>query len=243
MQEIRTAESEGRLSRSGQQMVAATKPEEELFDCLNDPLELNNLANDPAYTEMLLKMRDEHARWSDDTKDTGLIPETILRTWESENNMAIYDLMRTTEVPVQEIRETALAQLSVDKLEENLFHQNEAVRYWAAISLGNQADKISDLQLLHKALDDATPVVRFAAARALSKVGQATMAIPVIEKGLKNSDEWVRLNAAQVLDEMEEQARPALTSLQQAMQDENKYVVRVVNHAINQLLKTDHEVP
>jgi HEAT repeat protein len=151
--------------------------------------------------------------------------------------------MRSSEVPVQEIRETALAELTVDKLEENLFHQNEAVRYWAAISLGNQVDKISDLNKLHKALADATPVVRFAAARALSKVDQAASGVPVLEKGLKDNDEWVRLNAAQVLDEMGEQARPALSSLQEAMKDPNKYVVRVVNHAINELSNTQNEVP
>jgi HEAT repeat protein len=157
--------------------------------------------------------------------------------------MAIYDLMRNTMVPVQEIRETALAQLSMNKLEQNLFHENEAVRYWAAISLGNQPEKISDIKILHKALDDETPVVRFAVGRALSKLDQATVALPVIVKGLEHKDEWVRLNAAQILDEMGEHARPTLTSLQAAMNDSNKYVVRVVNHAINELLKINHEVP
>ena len=243
MKAIRTAQREDALSPAGQKMVAATKPPEELFDCVHDPLELNNLAADPAYEDILNRMRAVHAQWSDDTKDTGLIPETILRQWEHEKDMAIFDIMRNSQVPVQEIRETALAQLDIGALEENLFHENEAVRYWAAISLGNQPEHIADLSNLKKCLLDAAPVVRFAAARALAIAGQAMEAMPVLETGLKDKDEWVRLNAAQVLDEMGEQARPALSALQDAMDDSNKYVVRVVNHAINLLLETSNEVP
>ena len=119
---------------------------------------------------------------------------------------------------------------------------NEAVRYWAAISLGNQAQKIPFDPLLLEALDDEIPVVRFAAARALEKYGKAGLALPVLARGLEHEDEWVRLNAAQVLDEMGEAARPEVAALQGVMQDENKYVVRVANHALNFLLGTQKTV-
>ena len=41
---------------------------------------------------------------------------------------------------------------------------------------------------------------------------------------------------------MGEQARPTVTALQSVMEDPNKYVVRVANHALNELLGTDNVV-
>lgn len=242
MRAIRQAQAEGTLSESGRQMVAITKPLEELFDCENDPYELHNLANDPAYQDKLAELRQVHARWSDETMDTGLIPETILRKWEQEQDASIYDIMRNKEIPVTEIRETALAEKSLESLIENLGHKNEAVRYWAAISLGNQVEMITQTIELEQALTDEVPVVRFAAARALAKLNKTSLALPVLGEGLGHEDEWVRLSATQVLDEMGEEARPSLAALQSVMDDENKYVVRVANHALNQLLGTQNEV-
>ena len=54
----------------------------------------------------------------------------------------------------------------------------------------------------------------------------------------------MRLNAAIVLDEMDEQARPAVMALKEALKDrQNKYVVRVANRALNELLGTSNIVP
>ncbi len=236
MQAIRQAQSDGTLPEAGKRMVAATKPPEELFDCQKDPFELNNLAGDPAFTHILEKMRSAHSKWSDDTKDTGLIPETILRDWERTSGLAIYDYMRSHAVPVKEIRETALAEIDLPALAENLKHRNAAVRYWAAISLGNQAEHLSSTESLQTALTDETPVVRFAAARALAKLDRVDLSLPILEAGLRHEDEWVRLNAAQVLDELGEAARPSIAALKSVMTDDNKYVVRVANHALNMLL-------
>ncbi len=242
MQAIRQAHQEGTLPEAGQHIVAAVKPAEALYDCEQDPYNLKNLVEDPAYQDKLTELRTAHAQWSDDTKDTGLIPETILRQWEKEHEAAIYDIMRNQSVPVTEIRQTALAEIDLEALQINLGHRNEAVRYWAAISLGNQVERIENFDALQKALEDPTPVVRFAAARAFCKADRASEVLPVLTTGLKHEEEWVRLNAAQVLDEIGEQARPAISALQSVMEDENKYVVRVANHALNYLLGTQHVV-
>ena len=82
MSAIREASENGTLPEAGLHISADRKPDEELFDLLNDPWELNNLALDPRYNDKLIEMRSAHARWSDNTKDAGLIPETILRSWE-----------------------------------------------------------------------------------------------------------------------------------------------------------------
>ncbi|MEL6252509.1 MAG: sulfatase-like hydrolase/transferase [Bacteroidota bacterium] len=242
MKAIRTSFSSGELPEAGLHIVADTKPAEELFDTENDPYELQNLALDPAYREKLEEMRKVHAQWSEESKDGGLIPETILRDWEIQYGSSIYEIMQEKDIPVNEIRQTALAEYSLEKLIENLGHKNEAVRYWAAISLGNQAEELLPLSAIKTATEDEVPVVRFAAARALEKYGKAEMALPILEEGLKHEDEWVRLNAVQVLDEMGEGARPAISALQSVMEDKNKYVVRVANHALNELLGTQNRV-
>ena len=109
--------------------------------------------------------------------------------------------------PYRKFEKTALAEIDLSSLQKNLEHDNAAVRYWAAISLGNQADQISETTKLEAALNDETPVVRFAAARALVKLNRRELSLPILELGLRHEDEWVRLNAAQVLDEMGEEGQ------------------------------------
>jgi len=241
MHAIRQAEEEGNMPEEGQHIIAPHKPEEALYDLANDPDELINLARNPAYEEKLIEMRAVHAQWSDETHDTGLIPETIINQWEEEMNMPIYIIMREKQVPVTEIRETALGQMSEQELTRNLNHENAAVRYWAAIQLGNlqTADALEGLQAN---LEDPVPAVSIAAARAVALMDEVPMALAVLEQMFAHDDEWVRLLAAQVLDEMDEGARPAIPALKGVMDDSNKYVVRVANHALNQLQGTQHIV-
>ena len=84
--------------------------------------------------------------------------------------------------------------------------------------------------------------MRIAGARTLCKIGKYSQGIQILTKELKSSDEWVRLSATQVLDEIDDVAKPAINDLKAVMDDENKYVVRVANRALNQLLGTDNKV-
>ena len=245
MKAIRTASENGTLPEAGLHIAADKKPDEELFDLLKDPWELNNLALDPEYKDKLIEMRAAHARWSDNTKDAGLIPETILRSWESKYDQSIYDILRVQAVPINEIREAALGN-DITQLSNALSHENEAVRYWAAISIGNQEawkNKSDVIQEVQNMLDDPIPAVRIASARALCKVGQFSKPLNTLSKELNSDDEWVRLLAAQVLDEIGENARPVEIELQKRIdEDQNKYVVRVTNRAMNVINGTNNIV-
>jgi N-sulfoglucosamine sulfohydrolase len=48
------------------------RPKEELFDIEQDPLELNNLAEDPEHAELLKKMRSQLETWQHETHDLWL---------------------------------------------------------------------------------------------------------------------------------------------------------------------------
>jgi arylsulfatase A-like enzyme len=75
MQEMRRLSAEGKLEGPQNQYFEPTKPVEELYDTLDDPHEVNNLADDAECKDVLQRMRKVHARWMKETGDVGLILE------------------------------------------------------------------------------------------------------------------------------------------------------------------------
>jgi len=75
MQEMRRLNAEGKLKGPQKQYFEETKPVEELYDTLNDPHEVENLADNPKYKSVLERMRRVHKEWVKETGDVGLIPE------------------------------------------------------------------------------------------------------------------------------------------------------------------------
>ena len=69
------------------------KPVEELYDTENDPWEINNLAGNPEYQEVMVRMRAANNDWLKRIHDTGFVPEAdrIDRTGE----IPFYDYMRS----------------------------------------------------------------------------------------------------------------------------------------------------
>jgi N-sulfoglucosamine sulfohydrolase len=72
-----------------------TRPPEELYDCEKDPHQINNLADDPEYREILKRLSGRLNRWMINTNDMGKIPET-----EMVNNMWPKGVQPVTAPPV-----------------------------------------------------------------------------------------------------------------------------------------------
>ena len=98
MQELLRMRDSGELDENQSLWFRKTKPEEELFDTENDPHELNNIANDPQYANILLEMRQECVDWMNTIDDKGLIKEKELIESFYPNRKA-----RQTESPIIEI--------------------------------------------------------------------------------------------------------------------------------------------
>jgi len=83
MRALLRLKKEGGLTPEQAQWFRSSKPEEELFDTLNDPHELVNLANTPAYQADLKRFRHEMDRWLQEIDDNPLLPERKLidRLW------------------------------------------------------------------------------------------------------------------------------------------------------------------
>jgi len=114
------------------------KPAEELYDTENDYWEVNNLAGDPAYAEILKRMRKTLDDWRLEVKDAGVIPETEYETLAG--NQSLYDYVRSDECPFEElIKASDLAVMggpdNLDTYAEYLKNQNSAMRYWGATGL------------------------------------------------------------------------------------------------------------
>ena len=253
MMEIRRAEKEGTLTEIGKLFSASRKPVEELYDVQEDPHEIRNLASDPKYAQKLIKMRKSLAKWQRDIGDIGLIPEAEIEIREQVSSSR-FEILNSQGAPAQFldalVNSATKASEGIEALPsllKALKDKDSAVRYWGVTGIGNIGKKAgaNAMAEVKKAMKDNSPSVRIGAARAVARLGAPDMAIPVLVRELKSEHQWGRLAAAIVLDEMDEQARPALDALQQAVKQRqpNKYIVRVANRAVNDLLGTENRVP
>ncbi|CAN5396283.1 sulfatase-like hydrolase/transferase [soil metagenome] len=88
MKEILDMKKEGKLDSIQLKWFVPNKPTEELYDLEKDTFELNNLANDPEYKQVLLRMREVMNTWIDTVKDLGSIPEKLLikKMWNGKDS-------------------------------------------------------------------------------------------------------------------------------------------------------------
>ena len=78
MRELLQLNEQGKLNRFQAQWFREQKPLEELFDTDIDPYELQNLAQNPAYSNKLKELSDELDSWLLEIDDLGFTPENEL---------------------------------------------------------------------------------------------------------------------------------------------------------------------
>jgi hypothetical protein len=83
MQEWRRLAAEGKLEGPQKLFFAENKPVHELYDCDADPHEIDNLAYDPQYADVLARMEKAMDEWIEEIDDVGFIQEDQLleRFW------------------------------------------------------------------------------------------------------------------------------------------------------------------
>jgi hypothetical protein len=201
-----------------------TKPVEELYDTENDPWEVNNLANDPGYLEVLERMRVANKAWVTRICDAGFIPEA--ERVERAGETPMYDYMRSGKINLEEIINAAeIASLgkveNMETLKTYLKSDESAVRYWGAtglLILGNEA--VSATDVLKAATNDKSANVVAVAAEALYNLGETEIAKKTLLAVLENPNEFARCHALNVIDCINEESPEMIAG-----------VVKMINNA------------
>ena len=212
-----------------------TKPPEELYDTDADPWEIHNLAGDPAQRETLDRLRAELRRWMLEIRDVGFLPEAELRT--RFGSTAPHEAVRKDpkRYPLEGILDAAdLATRGDPRCVELLGDRDSAVRYWGAIGctvLGEKAAPAEDR--LVKALSDPFPSVQVAAAQALAGLGKLDAALPALRRVLKGDDEWAKVQALNLVDDLGPKAASLREAVEALRPDKGEYVKRLVERILS----------
>ena len=206
------------------------KPLEELYDLDNDPEEVDNLADDPAFCDVRDELRQKLFAWMIETRDLGLLDET-----EIVARAAQYDGI-SHEVGLhcgnfERILETAdLARLG-DKgrteLLTRLDDPDSAVRFWAVTGLCSLGVESAMIERLAPLLDDPSISVSLAAGDYLVRAGEGALALPAFARALESDILWARIRAGAYLSYCSrEELRPMtplITALQAAMDSQKLF--------------------
>lgn len=201
------------------------KPVEELYDTENDPWEVNNLAGDPAYADVLERMRNAMDQWEKDYHDVGLIPEMDYQNFMGDGSM--YDYMRSPECPFDKLLEASrLATLGsardIPQYIEYLKDDNSAVRYWGVTGLLIHKDNARDaFPVLMESAGDKSAAVATLSAETLYNLGEKEAAIKTYIRLLQDTvnynmtDRNYALNSIDAIND----ASPEIISTVQKMYD------------------------
>ncbi len=122
---------------------------------------------------------------------------------------------------------------ALEVLKGALDSKDSAVRYWAAVALGEMGPRASKAAgALRDTLRDAAPEVRVWAAYALVRQGDRDAGVPALIETLGSEERGARLQAVTALDQLGEAGRPAVPQLRKAVGDDFDYVGRIARHAL-----------
>ncbi len=205
-----TAFNQGKCNRV-QSRFWGDKDTEELYDVKADPHNVNNLANDPQYHNVLERMRKETSRWVRVSRDAGFLPEGLML--ELAGDKTVYEITHSSNFTMEKIIETAEMASSknikyLSTLIKRLSHTQAAVRYWAATGcaiLARKADK--GMSELKKLLNDPVADVRIVTAEALCKMGYKKESLDLLVKEMKSENPRVQLHALNVLSALGDDAK------------------------------------
>ena len=252
MREIRRAENESSLTVAGKLFSSSEKPVEELYDIKVDPHEINNLASDSKYLSKIKLMRNVMSNWQSTIGDIGLIPEAEIEIQEKQSGSR-FEIMNGKESDSNHIQQLVSVATkasegisALDDLMRASTSNDPVIRYWAMTGIGNIGKNAGEVakKISIDAMKDDSPSVRIAAARAVAKFGEIDSALGLLKNELKSPHQWGRLATAIVIDEMGEDARPLVDDLKKVLKirQPNKYIIRVANRALNDLLGTENQV-
>ena len=185
----------GKLNRAQSAFFKARSPEQ-LFDIEKDPHEINNLAQDPAYSQILAEMRRHMKQRVRELPDVSFLPETAL----TPCNGNVVELLEKNKAQIAKL--AAIADLQLSPYPEAKAQINAALnaedpmeRYWGLIVCSSFGKKANSF--FHKAKEmaksDSNSLVRTRAAEFLGLSGAADP-LPIVLDILEKCDDPIEAN-------------------------------------------------
>ncbi|MFP6874630.1 MAG: sulfatase-like hydrolase/transferase [Verrucomicrobiales bacterium] len=236
---------EGKLN-AVQSAFWKVKPPVEFYDIETDPHEVRNLASSPAHAQVRARFAAELDRWQGEIRDLGFLPEGQMH--DRRGNLTPYEFGQDAgKYPFRKIKDAAekAASATPDSLEQlrtMMSDPDAAVRYWGATGCIILAEKAATARGdLVKLCKDPSPDVRTAAAQALFILGEGGRALIVLEGVMREQNVFSRLRAMNVLDHMNETARPVVARIAELGDSAKigaygeKYIGNVISKAASDL--------
>lgn len=236
--EIARLAAAGKLNAKQLTYAGPTKPCEALYDTDQDPWQVRNLADDPAYRPVLERMRRELRQWQMSSRDLGLMHEAeAARLTESGRPLieaasddGVYPLARILDTAERVGRSGESAEFA-----RRLADENATVRYWAIVGLRAAGDEaLAEKAAIERASADPSLPVQVEAAGILARWGDE-QAIVRLASILRSGDEHAQLHAARTLQLLGEKARRALPEMKEALKLDNMYIRFSMEAAIEAL--------
>ena len=163
---IRRDYAEGLLNRE-QSLLMNRRYTEHLYDLVNDPWEINNLAGNPEYSLKLAELRSALYERLTGNEDLHFLPEYEIQKISAETSP--YEFRRTGTVDLKEVIDAAYIATDPGTPSERLYQlladSNPFIRYWAAVGINNTLGGVRiERQRIYSALYDDYPPVRIEAA-------------------------------------------------------------------------------
>ena len=216
-----------------------TKPVEELYDTVNDPDCVRNLAMDPEQSGRIKEMRAQLSNWQQEIHDAGMIPETMRYLRAKDNDLTLYEMVRDPklyDLPAYiEAADVALAAdpANAQTLRKLADSSDPGLRYWAAIGLLMLGDKASDVQgPMNRLLKDADGEVRAYAAWVAVQIGQKRKGINALKELIAANDPGM-VTILNVVDYIGEDARelaPLIAKVDPKTSHLSNYVERQIEY-------------
>ncbi|MFO0429128.1 MAG: sulfatase-like hydrolase/transferase [Planctomyces sp.] len=241
--ELRRLLSENQLPETMARWYRTPTVAEELFDLTQDPWELQNIAADQQFQDVLHELRDECDRWQLEVGDVHLIPEAVL----AEEEAVVGSRWQISHQPGGGERLSRLLKVAgiaagispydSELLRAELNSADAAARWWALSGLIHHEGAKAVESILKRQLEDPSPVVWIVAAEALRRMAAedaVAAADRVLQSELLSSSPFVRHAAILAIDDLGAEAIRSARSVIEMMPPE-EYSSRVARHALDQL--------
>ena len=237
VQEAKRLFAEGKLNSLQARPFQPTRPVEELYDLENDPFETKNLAENPEHQETLLHLRNKLKSWMVETKDMGLIPESILEDMGRKFGTK-YGILKAVDnkdlvkglIAIIEAGERG----DISKIKEGLKSSIPAIRYWAVKAIGNK--KLANLkESVKEMLKDKDASVRISAAESFAQFGEVKEASELLAKEITNPNLLAGMYAIRALEAVGESAKEfSQVEIRKALKSPYEFTKRVAKRLVKE---------